>query len=86
MGFASWQQQEIFLSFKIYKCLWGKSSFLGAKQMGHEIDYTLPSSAEVKNDWSYTPPHLVCLHGVARDIFTFICTPYVALLLCKSCN
>jgi len=86
MGFASWQKQEIFLLFDIYKWLWGKGSFPGAKRLGHEVGYTLPSSAEVKNDWSYTLPLPVCLHGVARDIFTFICTPYVTLLLCKSCT
>ena len=26
----------------------------GAKQSGHESDHTPPSSAEIKNDWSYT--------------------------------
>jgi hypothetical protein len=86
MGFASWQQQEIFLLFEIYRWLWGKNSFPGAKQLGHEGDNTLSSSAEVKNDWSCTPAPPVCLHGVARDIFTFICTPYVTLLLCKRCT
>jgi hypothetical protein len=86
MGFASWQQQEIFLVFEIHKWLWGKTSFPGAKQLGHEGDNTLSSSAEIKNDWSRTPAPLVCLHGVARDIFTFICTSYVTLLLCKRCT
>jgi len=31
-----------------------------------------PSSAEVKNEWSYTP---ACLHGVDRYTFTFTCVP-----------
>jgi hypothetical protein len=36
-----------------------------------------PSSAEVKNGWSYisTPP--VWFHGFCKDIVTFICTEYV---------
>jgi predicted membrane channel-forming protein YqfA (hemolysin III family) len=27
---------------------------LGVKQLGHEADHSLPSSAKVKNAWSYT--------------------------------
>jgi hypothetical protein len=27
---------------------------LGVKWPGHEADYSLPSSAKVKNEWSYT--------------------------------
>ena len=39
-------------------------SLSGVKRTGREVDHPLPSSAEVKNEWSYasTPP--ICLHGV----------------------
>jgi hypothetical protein len=32
----------------------------GVKQLGHEADYSFPSSAQVKNAWSYilTPPYI----------------------------
>ena len=30
-----------------------------------------PSSAKVKNEWSYTSSPFVCLRGVYRDNFTF---------------
>ena len=32
---------------------------------------SLPSSAEVKNEWSCTPSPPVCLHGMNREYFTF---------------
>jgi hypothetical protein len=33
---------------------------MGVKQPGREVHHSLPSSAEVKNDWSYTstPPNV----------------------------
>jgi len=37
---------------------------LGVKQLGHEADHSPPSSAEVKNAWSYTSTQPICLHGV----------------------
>jgi hypothetical protein len=37
---------------------------LGVKQPGSEADHSPPSSAKVKNVWSYTPTPLICLHGV----------------------
>ena len=46
------------------------SSLVGLKRPRREADYSLTSSAEVGNDWSYisTPP----IRGVERDItFTF---------------
>jgi len=41
------------------------------KQLGHEVDHSLPSNAKFKNEWSciITPP--VCLYGKYRDSFTF---------------
>jgi hypothetical protein len=37
---------------------------LGVKQLGHEADHSPPSSAKVKNAWSYTSTPPVRLHGV----------------------
>jgi hypothetical protein len=39
---------------------------LGVKWLRHEVDHSPPSSAEVKNVWSYIPyPRSpVCLHGI----------------------
>ena len=37
---------------------WYRGSFVMVKQLEREIDHSLPSSAEIKNEWSYTstPP------------------------------
>jgi hypothetical protein len=37
---------------------------LGVKQPGRQADHSPPSSAEVKNAWSYTATTPICLHGV----------------------
>jgi hypothetical protein len=37
---------------------------LGVKRPGGEADHSPPSSADVKNAWSYTSTPPVCLHGV----------------------
>jgi len=37
-----------------------------------EVDQSLPSSAKVKNEWSYTSTPPTCLHGMDRDNFTFM--------------
>jgi len=35
----------------------------GIKQPGHEVDHSFPSTAEVKNEWSYTStPHMSSPH------------------------
>jgi hypothetical protein len=74
--------------------LWGSPNLLldayqglslGVKWLEHESDHSPPSSAEVKNAWSYTstPPYVFmawCLvkHGIyikgmmLRDNFTFL--------------
>jgi hypothetical protein len=36
---------------------------LGEKQPEREADHSSPSSAEVKNAWSYTTSLPICLHG-----------------------
>jgi hypothetical protein len=43
----------------------------GLKCLGHEVDSSPPSSAKFKNEWSYTSAHLICLHVMDRDNFTF---------------
>jgi hypothetical protein len=53
--------------FKVFVCTppWLLiTSILGVKQLEREVDYSLPSSAEVKNAWSYTSTHPIYLHGV----------------------
>jgi hypothetical protein len=37
---------------------------LGVKRPGREADHSSPSSAEVKNSWSYTSTHPIRLNGV----------------------
>jgi len=34
------------------------------KRLGHEADRSPPSSAKVKNVWSYTSTPPICLHGM----------------------
>jgi hypothetical protein len=36
----------------------------GVKQLGHEVHHSLPSSAEVKNVWSYTSTPTIHLNGM----------------------
>ena len=39
---------------------------------GAEVDHSLQSSTEVKNERSCALTPAVCLHGVGSDTFTFI--------------
>jgi hypothetical protein len=41
-----------------------RGSFPGVKQLGCEADHSPPSSAEVKNAWSYTSTSPLHLHGI----------------------
>jgi hypothetical protein len=45
------------------QCVSGALS-LGVKRPGREADHSPPSSADVKNAWSYTSTHPIRLHGV----------------------
>ena len=38
--------------------------FPGAKRSGTEADHTPRTSAKVKNEWNFTSPSFMCLHGV----------------------
>jgi hypothetical protein len=50
---------------------WVPGSFPGIKWPGRDVEYSLPSSAEVKNGWSYSSAP-VYIHGAYRDNFTFL--------------
>jgi hypothetical protein len=68
---------------KCLNCLCGPPSLLsnvswgilclGVRQPGYEVDHSLLSDAEVRNEWSKTstPPH--CLHDMHRVNVTFTC-------------
>ena len=45
--------------------------FPAAKQLGHEADQSTPTSAEDKNEWSYTSTSPLFFHGVERDNSAF---------------
>jgi hypothetical protein len=51
--------------------------FHGVKQLGREADQSLPSSAEVKNEWGYSSTPPVRFYGLVprlkkhRDNFTY---------------
>jgi hypothetical protein len=38
----------------------------GTEQPGSEADHSPPSSAEIKNEWSYTSTVLIYRHGVNK--------------------
>ena len=69
-GFKSQYEQEIFLFSKTSKLIVRFTS-QGEKQLGHKVHHSPPSSAEDKNEWSYTSTPPVCLPGMDRDSFTF---------------
>jgi len=50
---------------------------LMVKQLRHEADHSVPSSGEVKSEWSYTSPPFVCSHGVDGDSVTFLPSPRI---------
>jgi hypothetical protein len=49
-----------------------RGSFPGQKRLGHEVDSSSPSSAEVKNEWSYTSTPHIRLHGMDRKDLSFL--------------
>jgi hypothetical protein len=74
LGFHSWRGLGIFLFTTVSRMALGPTQHpiqwlpgalsLGIKQQGREADHSLPSSAEVKNTWSYTSAPLIHLHGM----------------------
>jgi hypothetical protein len=45
---------------------------LSAGFSGPDVMLTTPSSAEVRNEWSYASTPLICLRNVDRDNFTIL--------------
>jgi hypothetical protein len=45
---------------------WVPGSFPGVKWPGRDVEYSLPSSAEIKNGWRYTSAPIY-IHGAYRD-------------------
>ena len=46
---------------------WAPELFPGAKWPGHDVDHSSLSSAEVKNEWSYTSAPSICIHRIDRN-------------------
>lgn len=44
---------------------------------GGDVEYSPPSSAEVKNDWRYTDTPLIRLHSVGMNNFTFLLLSFI---------
>jgi hypothetical protein len=59
-----WNQPSILFS--------GYRASLLVKRPMREFSHAPPSSAEVKNEWSYTSIPPVCLHSMDRANFTYI--------------
>jgi hypothetical protein len=49
---------------------WCRSYFPEVKQPERKVDHSPPSSAEVKNEWSYTFTSLIYIYGIDRDNFS----------------
>jgi hypothetical protein len=52
-------------------------SFPGLRQPRHQVNHSPPSSAEVKNEWSYTSTPPLCFYSTDREKFTFVRGIYV---------
>ena len=49
-----------------------RGSFQAVQWPGRDVELSPPSSAEVKNEWSYASMPFTCFHGVDRDSFIFL--------------
>ena len=52
--------------------------FSSVQRWEREVNCSPPSSAKIKNEWSYTSTPSLCLHGMDRDCFAFL--PYTVCL------
>ena len=48
-----------------------RDSFVSGKGAGREFDHSPPSTALVKDEYSYASTRPICLYGKERNIFTF---------------
>jgi len=80
-GFESQRGQNIFIFSKTsILALWPTQTslqgvlwfFPGVKASGREVDRSPPSSAEVRNEWSFTSTPHTCIHGVEMKIFALL--------------
>ena len=56
------------------------------KRLQREADHSYPSSAKIKNEWSYTSTPAISLHGVDSNTMIFIFTDineYVTAVLVR---
>lgn len=54
---------------------WYRDSLQGVQRPEREVVYSLPSSYEVKNEWSHNSTPSICPYGTDRDKLTFLpCT------------
>jgi len=59
---------------------WAPCFLPGVKRLERKVDHLPPSSAEVNNEWRYTPTPPIRLHGVERNKFMFTVwsmTPFI---------
>ena len=50
---------------------WALELFPRVKRPGREVNHPLPFTAEIKNEWSCTSLHPICLHSIERENVTF---------------
>jgi hypothetical protein len=77
-GFFSCPQQAQWIwgpPYLLFNGYWG--SFPRVQQLGHAVDHKSPSSAKVKNEWSYTNSACVCQYGMDRNNFTLCLKHFV---------
>jgi hypothetical protein len=55
------------------------SSFQGIKWPEHETDHSLPSTAEVKDEWRCVSPPPVCLHGMDNNNLLLYSGPFLVM-------
>jgi len=74
---SNWDYR-IFSSPKHLDHLWGPPSLLlsgcqgslpQVKQAGHEVNYSPPSTSQVKNEWSCTSTFPISLGGMVREYY-----------------
>jgi hypothetical protein len=52
-----------------------RGSFPGVKRPGSEVNHSPSSSADIKNEWSYTSTPPLCVHGMDKDNCTVLPFP-----------